>query len=121
MTLSRAWELIKMRTGNFWNSQNMNNQVAISRTIPKWWRGKWCVDLAPPWDLVDKWKKGLINERQYKEKYQPILDELDATESYKMLGENAILLCWCKPGEFCHRRLVADWLEIELGVIVEEV
>jgi hypothetical protein len=30
------------------------------------------------------------------------------------------MLCWEAPGEFCHRRLVAEWLEGELGIQVPE-
>jgi len=37
------------------------------------------------------------------------------------LGEDAILLCWENSGVFCHRRLVAEWFEEELGVSVPEV
>ena len=32
-----------------------------------------------------------------------------------------VLLCWEKPGDFCHRRTVADWLLKELDVDVPEV
>jgi hypothetical protein len=31
-----------------------------------------------------------------------------------------VLLCWEKPGEFCHRQLVARWFRRELGIAVEE-
>ena len=30
-------------------------------------------------------------------------------------GRTAVLLCLCKPGAFCHRRLAAEWLAAELG------
>jgi hypothetical protein len=30
------------------------------------------------------------------------------------------LLCWEAPGKFCHRRLVAAWLEDALGIDVPE-
>jgi len=57
---------------------------------------------------------------EYRAAYQEILDRLDPRKVYQELGEDAILLCWEKPGEFCHRRLVAEWLERELGVEVPE-
>ena len=31
------------------------------------------------------------------------------------------MLCWEPPGKFCHRRLVAKWLEEHLGVDVPEL
>ena len=35
-------------------------------------------------------------------------------------GDDFVLLCWEQPGEFCHRLVVAAWLQKELGVVVEE-
>ena len=42
-------------------------------------------------------------------------------------GEKIILLCHELPGtvldkeHFCHRRLVADWIELETGIIIPEL
>ncbi len=42
-------------------------------------------------------------------------------------GEDIILLCHELPGpiinkeHFCHRRLLADWIELETGIIIPEV
>lgn len=41
-------------------------------------------------------------------------------EIYQTLGENALLLCWEKPGDACHRRFVAEWLEAALGIEIPE-
>jgi uncharacterized protein (DUF488 family) len=50
-----------------------------------------------------------------------VLDRLDAAQVLRELGgNNLILLCWEAPGEFCHRRVVAAWLQKELGLVVEE-
>ena len=35
-------------------------------------------------------------------------------------GDDFVMLCWEQPGEFCHRLVVAAWLQKELGVVVEE-
>jgi uncharacterized protein (DUF488 family) len=61
------------------------------------------------------------DEATYRAAYQKILDRLDPRKVYDELGEDAILLCWEKPGEFCHRRLVAEWIEAHLGVKVPEL
>ncbi|EDW8799046.1 TPA: hypothetical protein G8N45_002632 [Salmonella enterica] len=38
-----------------------------------------------------------------------------------MMGNvEPVLMCWEKPGEFCHRQLVARWFRRELGISVEE-
>jgi len=36
------------------------------------------------------------------------------------LGEDAILLCYEGIFQFCHRRLVAKWLEEQLNITVDE-
>lgn len=42
-------------------------------------------------------------------------------------GNEIILLCHESPGDsinikhFCHRRLIADWLELETGLIIPEI
>ena len=36
-------------------------------------------------------------------------------------GHDVILLCFEKPGEFCHRHLVAQWLKSNLNIDVIEI
>lgn len=42
-------------------------------------------------------------------------------------GEEIILLCHEVPGldinkeHFCHRRLLADWIELETGIVIPEI
>jgi len=62
-----------------------------------------------------------MDEASYREAYQKILDGLDPQEVFEDLCADAILLCWEAPGKFCHRRLVAAWLEEKLGVQVPEL
>ena len=33
----------------------------------------------------------------------------------------AVLLCFCRPGAWCHRAMAAEWLHQELGLVVPEV
>ena len=61
------------------------------------------------------------NQRSYIEKfYDNVLSKLAPQEIYDELGENAVLLCFEKPTEFCHRFLVAGWLEMNLGIEIAE-
>ena len=56
-----------------------------------------------------------VGKAEYARRYnEEVLSKLDA------LGKDAILLCGEMPGTFCHRRLVARWLEEELGISVPE-
>ncbi len=93
------------------------NAVAISQGVPKWYKGKVYKKLAPSWALVK-----IEDEKEYVRRYKyEVLDRLDPAQVLKELGEDAVLLCWEKPGEFCHRRIVAEWLEGELGIEVPEL
>lgn len=84
--------------------------------------------LAPPEDLFIRYK---LNRRvsvgQYTREYQEcVLDGLDPFKVYRELSnlvpdQEPILCCYCRPGIFCHRRLVANWLEIALGEPILEI
>jgi hypothetical protein len=62
-----------------------------------------------------------MTKPEYDARIAEILAKLDPAEIYQTLGENAVLLCWEKPGDACHRRLVAEWFERCLGVEVPEL
>ncbi len=62
------------------------------------------------------------NQDDYIEKfYNKVLKPLDPAEIFNFLCDNAVLLCFEKPTEFCHRFLVAGWLEINLGIEIDEL
>ena len=42
-------------------------------------------------------------------------------ELYERFGNNIILLCHDPVDEFCHRRLIADYIELETGIYIPEV
>ena len=67
--------------------------------------------------------RGGINMRYitYDEFYDKILNELDPYQVFKELGENSVLLCYEKPGQFCHRHLVAKWLMDNLNIKILEL
>ena len=77
--------------------------------------------LAPKYYFLHKYKLD-GDEEFYTQQYQAeVLDQLDPKEVLRDLGEDAVLLCYEKPGQFCHRRLVAKWLEEKLGIEVKEL
>jgi len=105
-------------TSNFKIAGHLPQAVAISQGIPRGWQGKRYKTLAPPWSLVK-----LTDNTQFIRLYKAqVLDRLDASQVLNDLGgDNFLLLCWEAPGEFCHRRVVAAWLQKELGLVVEEI
>ena len=66
-----------------------------------------------------------------KEFYESRLKDLNAYDLLNILnkrfGEEIVLLCHELPGlsinkkSFCHRRLLADWIELETGIIIPEI
>jgi len=108
-------------TSSFKRCGNDPRAVSIAR-YPMFFKGRRYCALAPSVALFRAWKTGAVSNEDYTERfYRETLSGLDPALVLKDLGEDAILLCWCPPGEFCHRRLVARWLEEALGISVQEV
>jgi len=98
-----------------------DNAVSIAGKCPEWYKGKEYKKLAPNYWFFKKYKEDGDVEF-YKEQYQKeILSNLNAETVYRELGEDAVILCWEASGKFCHRHLVARWLEKELGIEVKEL
>lgn len=88
--------------------------IAISRWPPRWYKGPVELDLAPTAAMLS------MNREDYDREFGKLLEKLDAREMFDRLGENAVLLCFESPNAWCHRRLVAEWFEAELGIVVPE-
>jgi len=102
------------------------NLIGISNSHPKkleWLKGMRLYQaLCPGWKLVKQYKNGEIRRDEYVVAYiENILGRLDPFQVYTDLGEDAILLCWEKPGLFCHRRIVAEWFSKHLDIKVNEL
>lgn len=99
------------------------NAVAISVKPPSWYVGVTYPILAPTWELVAAIKNGSISEVEYAVEYLKIIKKRGASPYRTLadLGDNAILLCYEKPEDFCHRHIVAWWIERELGTPVLEL
>lgn len=100
------------------------NLVRISTSAPSWFPLplRPFPKLYPGWNLVEHYKKGEDSDEEARASYyDKVLRQLDPQAIWQELGEDAVLLCWEKPGDFCHRRLVAEWLEKRLGVTIKEL
>lgn len=107
---------------SFFKSPNARSSNAVSIAIdhPSWFCGFEYKPLIPPADLEDNYRRGRITEAEYTKSYNLRLLALDPRQVFLDLGENAILLCHEPPGQICHRRLVAAWLEKCLNIFVPE-
>ena len=105
-------------TSNFKIAGHLPQAVAISLGVPRGWRGARCTVLAPPRPLIK-----IMDPETFIPLYKAqVLDKLDSHKIIKDLGgDNFILLCWEDPGVFCHRRVVAAWMQKHTGVLVEEL
>ena len=81
---------------------------------------------APPSSkLVYGLKQGHITTSEFSEIYLSHLKEtstlyFDEWKDFITKGpEKAILMCYCSPGSFCHRHLLADYLE-RFSLLIDE-
>ena len=116
-----------MKTSYFGKvKENFPNAVAICRYSPDWWSGFEYKALAPSAKLLSDYRGKGISDAEYGARYQrEVLDLLDPRVTYeticKMADPDAILVCWEGPTKFCHRQLVAQWFEDEIGCKIPEL
>jgi hypothetical protein len=103
-------------TSSFAKSGKHPDAVAISRGVPRFYKGRRYMVLAPPAWLLKAKDPGLFDQE-----YRKQLAALDARQVAEELAPNTILLCWESFNVRCHRRLVAEWLEEKLGIVVPEL
>ena len=94
--------------------------ISIAAKAPIWYKGAEYKKLAPKWSFYSEWKNGSHkgdNDYYTKHFKEEVLDKLDPEQVLRELEgfsgvseDNIILLCYEKTGTFCHRHLVADWL-----------
>lgn len=98
--------------------------ISISLSSPKGYSGLEYKQLAPTYAILNAWKQE-YNQEKYIEAFQKeILSRLDPHKVYRQLyaltgGRDCVLLCYEKSQDFCHRHLVAAWLN-EAGYDVKE-
>ena len=89
--------------------------ISICGKVPAWYEGLQYKRLAPKYDFFMKWKENHDNEYYIKCFNEQVLSKLDPMKVYNELSTLAdsskiALICYEKPSDFCHRHLVADWL-----------
>jgi uncharacterized protein YeaO (DUF488 family) len=84
--------------------------------------GLHCPILAPTWNIIKQYKLKKIDEEEYSTLYINILKARELTPEgiYDALPDQTVLLCYEKPGDFCHRRVLANWIEQSIDVKIPE-
>ena len=113
-------------TSYFGNFKNIKNPVSICGKAPDFYKGPQYKKLAPKYSFFRDYKDGKIGEQEYTELYrEQVLNHLNANDVVKDIesfypNDDVTLICYEKPGDFCHRHIVAEWL-IENGFQSEEL
>lgn len=97
--------------------------IAICGKSPDWWNGKSTKVLAPKLWFFKEWKKNHDNDFYIKNFNSEVLSKLEPIEVVKMLnkmsdGKTPCMICYEKPLDFCHRHIVAEWLNTNIPEIV---
>ncbi len=100
--------------------------VSISRFPPRRFQGYRCFDLAPSVFLLRDFKAGLSPFHYAQRFRREVLDRVDVHRVFEFLASMAcgrdIVLCCFEPAfEFCHRRLVAGYVQEVWGYSIEEL
>lgn len=112
-----------MRTSYF---ARYKGEMGVSTALgtPKWFTGGSYPDLFPTWPMINAYKQsdqGAAAQDAYIAMYHKlVLDRLDPAKIYDDL-KYSVLLCYEASDKFCHRYLVAEWLQDNLDILVKEV
>lgn len=129
---------MKIYTSYFANLKNLEEAgiycVSICNKVPGFFNGPNIESVAPNNSILWQYKKsGQTDEDReiYKKRY---IEEVlcayrfhpeyftDLLKSFSKSegGKDIALLCYEKPGYFCHRHILADWLNSRLDCHIEE-
>jgi len=118
----------KIYTGSYKNCKS-GNLISISRDKGEdaSFKGKYITSLAPLGPYFKIWRKNrgvvdeLENNKYYiEEYYKEVLSNIDI-ESILSKEINPILLCYEESNEFCHRHIVAEYINIKYNINVDEI
>ncbi len=119
---------MRIYTSYFGNVKQLekNNVVPISIALysPRWRKWHRLPEVAPKKHMV----VGGISREEYVREYENILLNVDFNVFFEKIktisemsdGRDVALLCYEKPGDFCHRHLLAKFLNEKRGLEITE-
>ena len=119
---------MKIYTSYFGNLKNLPDSIvpiAICGAVPAGYKGWRYTKLAPKLNFFKVYKETLDKDyyiRNFKKEIFDVLDPNRVVEELSVYaqGKDIALICYEKPGDFCHRHLVAEWLTENTDYKVEE-
>ena len=120
---------IRIYTSNYKKGGKGNVEISIAGKCHDGYTGLEYKKLAPKLGFWKEWHKTRDNDYYIQHFYDEVLSHLNPEEVVLKLaelsnGRDVCLLCYEEPGEFCHRFLVSEWLNKNLGfgwIDVEEI
>lgn len=119
---------LKIYTSYFGNYKNIPQEyqcISIANSKPKGLNIPTWTDVVPNWNNVKEFKEQQITACEFIKRYisdltyDSPLKHFDYLEKYEDKVEAVVLLCWEKSADFCHRTILADYLQT-IGFDVEE-
>lgn len=117
---------MKIYTSYFSNGKRLAEagvkQIGIALYPPKWFKGVSLKCVAPTASIL----YGSKGHEDYTRRYHSeVLSNINPKHFLKTIesysgGSDVALCCFEKPGDFCHRHLLAQWLRQVAGVSIEE-
>ena len=103
-------------------------RIGISRKTPNNAADISLKFLAPDSSLLYDYKNGSIGEEEYARRYLSSLEELHNNGTLDIFvhylinhSMDVVLLCYERPDKFCHRHLLADYLNKQYGLEIKEL
>lgn len=121
---------MQVYTSSFKFAKGLNESkyfvVSISRFPPRGFRGYKCFEFAPSVRLLKEYKEGLRNDHYAYRYERDVLKKTDVHRVFEGLARMAcgrdIVLCCFEPAlQFCHRRILAHYVERVWGYSIKEL
>lgn len=117
---------MKIYTSYFGNLRKLKEAniipICIALWPPKWYKGLTCKEVAP--------KAYMLNDDLTREQYIDMYKRNVLSQHYpnslieriRRLSQNrdCALICYEKPGDFCHRHILSEWLNEAVNAGIEE-
>lgn len=102
--------------------------VSIARFNPKGMNIFTWTAVAPTEDILRDYKSGKINEIEYEFRYRLQLQNRNILEDLSFIDskipktyKGVVLCCYEKSDAFCHRHILADYINEKFSIDIKEV
>lgn len=97
--------------------------ISICLKPPKFFTGLQLKQLAPSWELLEKYKNNNISAdeyiTQYRNQIKSSIKKKEILGKLTSYGDKVVLLCYEKPFDFCHRHVIGRMLSTKQYPIYE--